>query len=89
MLERIDIKNLVNGAWNESNYIDRYNIYIERERAQKQKLERVDEIHPIKSCEPSLPFTWLIISTLKTYLVATPNATPMMQREEDFKTIKG
>jgi hypothetical protein len=33
MLERIDIKNLVNGAWNESNYIDRYNIYIERERA--------------------------------------------------------
>jgi hypothetical protein len=31
MLERIDIKNLVNGAWNESNYIDI--IYIERERA--------------------------------------------------------
>jgi hypothetical protein len=32
MLGRIDIKNLVNGAWNESKYIDRY-IFIERERA--------------------------------------------------------
>jgi hypothetical protein len=68
MLKGIDIKNLVNGAWNESKYIDRY-IYIEREK----ELERVDEVHPIKVVSPPpLPFTWLIISPFKTYLVATP-----------------